>query len=157
MQRNIAVPACDGTDDGVGLSTNRAAVHGPRNPGDLAVDAAGNVYVTDTHRVKVDNGFPNVTTRVIKLPAGSNAQTVLPQFVHAQLTTDPAGAVWVIDTGNEKLVKLAAGTDTQTVLPLPQPDPACVVGYLQSMPPATPTASTVVACSQTGDAVCLSR
>ena len=103
---------------------------GLETPGDLAVDAAGNVYVTDTHQVKVDNGFPNVTTRVIKLPAGSNAQPVLPQFVQSQLTTDPAGAVWVIDTGNEKLVKLAAGTDTQTVLPLPQPDPSLRGGVL---------------------------
>jgi streptogramin lyase len=56
---------------------------------------------------------------VIKLPAGSNTQTVLPEFVHASLISDVAGAVWVVDAGNEQLVKLAAGSDKQTVLPFP--------------------------------------
>jgi hypothetical protein len=77
------------------------------------------VYVADTHYFKSDKGFPDATTRVIKLAAGSNSQTVLPQFVHAGLVADPAGAVWVVDARNEQLVKLAAGSDTQTVLPLP--------------------------------------
>ena len=47
---------------------------GLEDPDDLAVDSAGNVYVADEHRVKVDNTFPHVTTRVIKLPAASNTQ-----------------------------------------------------------------------------------
>jgi streptogramin lyase len=92
---------------------------GLEHPDDLSVDAVGNVYVTDLRQLKVDKGFPDVTTPVIKLPAGSNTQTVLPQFVHAGLMTGPAGAVWVLDAGNEKLMKLSAGSDTQTVLPLP--------------------------------------
>jgi streptogramin lyase len=92
---------------------------GLEKPQDVAVDTAGNVYVTDLHQVEVDNGFPDASTRVIKLAAGSDTQTPLPQFVHASLMTDPAGAVWVQDYGNDKLVKLAVGPDAQTELPLP--------------------------------------
>jgi DNA-binding beta-propeller fold protein YncE len=92
---------------------------GLESPHDLAVDAAGNVYVTDLRHSKDEAGHPYVTTRVIELPAGSNTQTVLPQFAHAGLVADSAGGVWVLDAGHEQLVKLAAGSDTQTVLPLP--------------------------------------
>ncbi|OMC48684.1 hypothetical protein A5745_08420 [Mycobacterium sp. IS-2888] len=95
---------------------------GLESPRDLAVDPAGNVYVADLHRSQDDKGHPTVTARVIKLPAGSNSQTVLPQFVHAGLVADPTGAVWVIDAGHQQLVKLppgSDGSDTQTVLPLP--------------------------------------
>lgn len=88
------------------------------SPRDLAVDAVGNVYVADLHRSEDTAGHPYVTTRVIKLPAGSNTPTVLPQFVHADLVADAAGAVWVIDAAKEQLVKLEAGSGAQTVLPL---------------------------------------
>ncbi|WP_152531333.1 hypothetical protein [Mycobacterium sp. UM_CSW] len=92
---------------------------GLESPHSLAVDTAGNVYVTDLHHSKGETGLPSVSTRVIELPAGSSTQTVLPQFVNADLMADSAGGVWVIDAGHEQLVKLAAGSRPQTVLPLP--------------------------------------
>jgi streptogramin lyase len=92
---------------------------GLEDPDDLAVDSAGNVYIADEHREKVENSFPHVTTRVIKLPTGSNTQIVLPQFVHARLLPGPAGAVWAEDYSEPKLVKLAPGSDTQTALRIP--------------------------------------
>jgi streptogramin lyase len=88
---------------------------GLKKPWNVAVDTAGNVYVTDTQEAKEDNGFAGAS-RVIKLAAGSNTQTTLPQFVHASLVADATGAVWVDD---EQLVKLAAGSEPETVLPSP--------------------------------------
>ena len=87
-------------------------------PWDVAVDAAGNVYVTDTQAPKEDEGLL-ARSRVIMLAAGSDTQTTLPQFVHASLVSDPSGAVWVDD---ERLVKLTAGAETPTVLPSPDLD-----------------------------------
>jgi NHL repeat len=88
-----------------------------RVPHGVAVDAAGNVYVTDSH-----------TNRVLKLAAGSNTQTVLPftgldlcsnniEAATAGVAVDAAGNVYVSDSCNNRVVKLAAGSSTQTVLP----------------------------------------
>jgi hypothetical protein len=79
------------------------------NPGSVAVDAAGDVFVTD--------GGNN---RVLKLAAGSTNQTVLP-FTGLDypvgVAVDAGGAVYVVDSGNNRVLKLAAGSTNQTALP----------------------------------------
>src|ERR1700758_1049907 len=92
---------------------------GLEDPDILAVDSAGNVYVADLHRVKVDNGFPHVTIRVIKLPGGSNTPIVLPQFEHAALLPGPARAVWAEDYLDPILVKVAPASKTPPERPVP--------------------------------------
>jgi DNA-binding beta-propeller fold protein YncE len=88
-----------------------------RVPHGVALDAAGNVYVTDSH-----------TNRVLKLTAGSNTQTVLPfsgldlcaSAVDAAtdgVAVDAAGDVYVTDSCHNRVLKLAAGSSTPTVLP----------------------------------------
>lgn len=88
-----------------------------RAPHGVAVDAGGNVYVTDTH-----------TNRVLKLAAGSETQTVLPftgldmcdnniEAAVGGVAVDAAGNVYVADSCHNRVVKLASGSSTQTVLP----------------------------------------
>jgi DNA-binding beta-propeller fold protein YncE len=77
----------------------------------VAVDAAGDVYVTDTGH-----------NRVVELAAGSSTQTVLPfrgLDVPKGVAVDHAGTVYVLDYSEGRVVKLAAGSTTQTVLPKP--------------------------------------
>jgi DNA-binding beta-propeller fold protein YncE len=66
----------------------------------VAVDAAGNLYVTDH-----DNN------RVLKLPAGSSAQTVLP-FTGLKspsgVAVDSAGNLYVTDSGNRRVLALTS-------------------------------------------------
>lgn len=89
-------------------------------PGGLAVDAAGDVYITD-----VDSD------RVLKLAAGSTEPTVLPfTGLHSpgRIAVDAAGNVYVSDFVTEstdfghvpdyRVVKLAAGSNEQSVVPL---------------------------------------
>jgi sugar lactone lactonase YvrE len=89
-----------------------------RLPHGVAVDAAGNVYVTETR-----------TNRVFELAAGSSTPIVLPfndldlydagviDTSTAGVAVDTAGAVYVTDSGHNRVVKLAAGSSTQTMLP----------------------------------------
>ena len=86
---------------------------GLSSPYGVAVDAAGDVYVTDS------------SSRVLKLAAGSSTQTVLPfTDLHGAtgVAVDSAGDVYVLEggyrvEGGNRVVKLAAGSGTQTVLP----------------------------------------
>ena len=74
---------------------------GLHNPGGVAVDSTGNLYVTD-----------NGNSRVLKLAAGSTTQTVLPitglHWPHG-VAVDTAGNLYVTDTGNNRVLKLGAG------------------------------------------------
>jgi hypothetical protein len=76
---------------------------------DVAVDSAGNVYVTDD-----DNN------RVLKLPAGSNTPIKLP-FTGLNrpqgVAVDSAGNVYVTDAGNNRALKLPARSNTPIKLP----------------------------------------
>lgn len=66
----------------------------------MAVDPAGNLYVTDP-----GNG------RVLKLAAGANTPTALPFTglnAPGTVAVDAAGDVYVTDAGNARVVKLPA-------------------------------------------------
>ncbi|MFE3702641.1 serine/threonine-protein kinase, partial [Nocardia tengchongensis] len=78
-------------------------------PTDVAVDAAGNLYVTDMGN-----------DRVVKLAAGASTPTPLPftGLSNPQgVAVDTAGNIYVTDTSNNRVVKLAAGASTPTPLP----------------------------------------
>ncbi len=79
------------------------------SPGGVALDQAGNVYVTSE----------GMYGRVVELPKGSSNPRVLPFNLLYQpqgLAVDGAGAVYVADFNN-RVVSLAAGSNSQTVLP----------------------------------------
>jgi DNA-binding beta-propeller fold protein YncE len=84
-------------------------------PEGVAVDAAGNLYVTSNR--PPDN-------QVLKLAAGSNTQSVLPFTglnFSSGVAVDTAGTVYVTDSdpgnANARVLKLA-GSSTSTVLPI---------------------------------------
>ncbi|WP_425293763.1 serine/threonine-protein kinase PknD [Mycobacterium pseudokansasii] len=79
------------------------------SPGGVAVDTAGNVYVTSE----------GMYGRVVKLANGSSTATVLPfngLYQPQGLAVDGAGAIYVTDFNN-RVVMLPAGSNSQTVLP----------------------------------------
>lgn len=82
---------------------------GITSPTGIAVDATGDVYVTETWN-----------DQVLKLAAGSNEQTMLP-FTGLKgpvgVAVDSAGDVFVTDRGNNRVLELAAGSNEPTVLP----------------------------------------
>lgn len=90
-------------------------------PGAIAVDTGGNVYIADYLTEATDDASPP-KSRVVKLAAGSNEQSVLPFTGLGSVrgvAVDTAGNVFVTDNtrGSAKVVKLAAGSSDQTVLP----------------------------------------
>jgi serine/threonine protein kinase, bacterial len=79
------------------------------SPGGVAVDSAGNVYVSSE----------GMYGRVVELATGSHTTTVWPfagLYQPQGLAVDSAGNVYVADFNN-RVVKLAAGSNNQTVLP----------------------------------------
>ncbi|MEU5761177.1 serine/threonine-protein kinase PknD [Nocardia sp. NPDC047648] len=79
-------------------------------PTGVAVDPAGNVYITDMG-----------SDRVLKLAAGASTPTPLPitGLKNPQdMAVDTAGNVYVSDTSNDRVLKLAAGASTPTPLPI---------------------------------------
>jgi serine/threonine-protein kinase len=81
---------------------------GLSGPSGVAVDGAGNLYVTD---------YGN--KRVLKLAASATTPTVLP-FTGLSgpsgVAVDGAGNLYVTDYADSRVLKLAAGTSAQTVL-----------------------------------------
>ena len=78
------------------------------HPSGVAVDTAGNVFVTNLHIP------PDSSSRVLKLPAGSNTQVELPFTglkVPGAVAVDNVGNVYVTDgdLGKCKVLKLPAG------------------------------------------------
>jgi serine/threonine protein kinase, bacterial len=92
---------------------------GLNNPGGVGVDTAGNIYVVDRVDPRV-----GVNGRLLKLPAGSTAQTVVSPPSAAQWTqcpsqpvaVDTAGSVYIL-CGDYRVYKLPTGSDRWTVLP----------------------------------------
>jgi streptogramin lyase len=91
---------------------------GLQNPHDIAVNAAGDVYVTDLRNTKDNKLFPGFESVIIELPAGAGDQVVLP-FTRSALASDIDGNIWVIDPAHEQLVRLAGTEQPSTVRPLP--------------------------------------
>nr|WP_197495392.1 serine/threonine-protein kinase PknD [Mycobacterium kyorinense] len=80
------------------------------SPGGVALDSAGNVYVTNQ----------GMYGRVVKLPPDSSSPAVLPftgLYEPQGVAVDSAGAVYVTDFNN-RVVKLAPGSNDQTDLPI---------------------------------------
>jgi serine/threonine protein kinase, bacterial len=101
-----------GSSPGPGPSSTSALALpfiGLRGPENVAVDRAGNIFVTD-----------HLNSRVLELPAGSHTQTELP-FTGLRgpggVAVDAADTIFVTDYLNNRVLKLPAGSHTQTELP----------------------------------------
>ena len=103
-------------------------------PWGAAVDAAGNLYITDHY-----------TRQLLKLAAGASAPTPLPSTGLTDPTgvaVDSAGNVYITDNGNDQAWKLAPGADKPTPLPftgLKDPDGVAVDSQETFTSPTTAT------------------
>ncbi|ORV46278.1 hypothetical protein AWC00_04990 [Mycobacterium conspicuum] len=85
------------------------AFAGLDNPQEVAVDAKGDVYVTDTGN-----------NRVLELAAGSTNQVVIPLAgleQPADIAVDDAGDLEVTEPARHRVIQLTAGTTNPIVLP----------------------------------------
>lgn len=79
------------------------------NPEEIAVDAKGDVYVTDSGN-----------NRVLKLAAGSTSQTVVPLAGldrPEDIAVDDAGDLVITEPAEHRVLELTAGSTSPTVLP----------------------------------------
>ncbi|WP_194291052.1 lipoprotein LpqH [Nocardia aurantia] len=85
---------------------------GPGSPAKVALDTAGNLYVT----------YGLGVGKVLKAIPGSDTPITLP-FTDANapagVAADDAGNIYITDESLGRVLKLAAGTNAQTVLPFP--------------------------------------
>ena len=79
------------------------------NPEEIAVDAKGDVYVTDSGN-----------NRVLELAAGSTSQTVVPVaglYRPEDIAVDDAGNLEITEPAEHRVLQLTAGSISPTVLP----------------------------------------
>lgn len=109
-----------GSDDGIGNAARFYA------PGGVAIDSAGNLYVTDSgnHTIRKITAAGVVTTLAgtvgksgLADGAGSQARFSNPNG----LTVDASGNVYVADTGNNVIRKITPGGTVFTVAGIPGP------------------------------------
>lgn len=98
---------------------------GLSGPLGVAVDAAGNVYVTDTGNSRVLKLAVNLTTQTVEPFSGLNRP--------GGIAVDDQGNLAITEPANNRVIELAAGSTEQTVVPLTDlAGPAGVALYTRS-------------------------